>query len=79
VDVKPADVHAEDRLACASASARSLATLMPPGLAAPADQHLRLDDARVADLVGGGHRLVDVVAGEPEGTGTPWRANSCLP
>ena len=29
------------------------------GLAAAADLHLRLDHARVADLVGGGDRLVD--------------------
>ena len=49
------------------------------GLAAAADQHLRLDDDRVADLVGrrdrvldGGHRLA-------RETFNPWRANSCLP
>ena len=29
------------------------------GLAAAADQHLRLDDDRVADLAGGAHGVVD--------------------
>ncbi len=33
--------------------------LDPAGLAAAADQDLRLDDARIAELVGGGGRLLD--------------------
>ena len=33
--------------------------LHPAGLAAPADQDLRLDDHRVADLVRRGHRILD--------------------
>src|SRR5207248_2593578 len=37
--------------------------LDPAGLAAPPDQHLRLDDARIADLVGGGERLADAGGG----------------
>ena len=37
--------------ACSRASSSSLATLIPPALPRPADRDLRLDHARVADLV----------------------------
>ena len=56
-----------------------LAELDPAELAAAADLDLGLDDARVADLVGGGDRLLDRAGRLALGTGTPWRANSCLP
>ena len=36
-----------------------LGDLDPAGLAAPADPHLRLDHAGIADPLGGGDRLVD--------------------
>jgi len=39
------------------------------GLAAPADQDLGLDDARVADLVGRGDGLGDGRGGTPVGDG----------
>ena len=38
-------------------------------LAAPADQHLRLDDAGIAELVGGGDRLLDGGGGRSPGHG----------
>ena len=49
------------------------------GLAAPADQHLRLDDDRIADLVGRRDGVLDRRDGLSEETLSPWRANSCLP
>ena len=75
-----ADVHAEDRAGVLLGLAAVLRDLDAAGLAAAADQHLRLDHARVADLVGGGDRLLDGRRpARRTGTGTPWRANSCLP
>ena len=53
--------------ACSSASPRSCGDLDAAGLAAAADQHLRLDHAGVADLVGGGDRLLDGGGGRPGG------------
>ena len=41
------------------------------GLAAPADLHLRLDDDRIADAVGGGDRVVDGLDRSPADTGMP--------
>ena len=54
-----ADVEAEDRRApSASASSGVVGELDPAGLAAAAGQHLRLDDDRAAELLGGRARLV---------------------
>ena len=54
--------------------------LDPAGLAPLADPHLRLDHARVADLLSGLHRGGTVSAVPARsGTGTPCLANSCLP
>ena len=79
-DGEAADVHAEDRLGVLLGLGRVVGELDAAGLAAAADQHLGLDDARVADLVGGGDGLLDRAgAALPSGTGTPWRAKSCLP
>jgi hypothetical protein len=58
LDLEPPDVHAEDRPGVGARLAFVLRDLDPPRLAASADRHLRLDHARVADLVGGGHRVV---------------------
>ena len=54
-----ADVHPEDRASVLLGLAAVLGDLDAAGLAAAADQHLRLDHARVADVVGGGDRLLD--------------------
>jgi hypothetical protein len=54
-----ADVHPEDRAGVLAHRVGVLGELDPARLAAPADLHLRLDDDRVADARGGGHRLVD--------------------
>ena len=59
VDREAADVHAEDRLGVLLGLGAVLGDLDAAGLAAAADQHLRLDDAGVADLVGGRDGLVD--------------------
>ena len=56
-----------------------LRDLDPAGLAAAADQHLGLDHARVADLLGGLDGVLDGVGDASVGTGTPWRAKSCFP
>ena len=66
-------------MACSSASCAILRDLDPAGLAAAADLDLGLDHAGIADVIGGGDRLLDADGGRPSGTGTPWRANSCLP
>ena len=50
--------------ACASASSRVLGDLDAAGLAAAADLDLRLDHARVADLLGRRDRVLDGV-GDP--------------
>ena len=42
----------EDRVGCGLGLVAVLGDLDAAGLAAAADQHLRLDDARVADLLG---------------------------
>ena len=47
-----ADVHAEDRFAWSSASSGVAGELDAAGLAAPARQHLRLDDDLAAELLG---------------------------
>ena len=47
-----ADVHAEDRLRVALGLLRSRGELDAAGLAAPAGQHLRLDDDLAAELLG---------------------------
>jgi hypothetical protein len=52
VDREAADVHPEDRLRVLLGLGAVLGDLDAARLAAPADQHLRLDDARIADLVG---------------------------
>ena len=41
-----------------AASSGVFASLMPPALPRPPDQHLRLDDDRAADLGGGGARFL---------------------
>src|SRR3954462_14393672 len=63
--------------ACGRASSRSAASLMPPAFPRPpistcrlptaAERHLRRDDDGVADLVGGGERLVDGRRGRARG------------
>ncbi len=53
--------------------------LDPARFAATPDLDLGLDHAGVADLVGGVLRLLDRGRMAALGTGTPWRANSCLP
>ena len=45
--------------ACSRASLGVRRELHAAGLAAAADQHLRLDDDRVADLVGGADGILD--------------------
>ena len=47
-----ADVHSEDRLRVALGLFRSGGELDAAGLAAPAGQHLRLDDDLTAELLG---------------------------
>ena len=53
-----ADVHAEDRLGVGLGLGAVLGDLDAAGLAAASDLHLRLDDAGIADLVGGGDGLL---------------------
>ena len=78
--VKPADVHAEDRLGVLLGLGAVLGELDAARLAAPADLHLGLDHHRVAELVGGLDGLLRRwSACRPSGTGTPCLANSCLP
>ena len=79
VDREPADVHAEDRLGVLQGLLAIVGDLDPAGLAALADPHLRLDHARIADLLGGLDRVGNGVGVPPLGTGTPCLANSCLP
>ena len=67
VDGEAADVHAEDRAGVLLGLAAVLGDLDAAGLAAAADQHLRLDHAGVADLVGGGDRLLDGGGGRAGG------------
>ena len=57
--VRPDDVHAEDRVGVGARLLGVLGDLDPAGLAAAADQHLRLDRAGVADTLGGGDRVLD--------------------
>ena len=76
-----ADVEAEDLLARAPPPRRgSAASLIAARLAAPAGEHLRLDDDRAAELLG---RLrappPGVVASRPSETGIPTRRKSSLP
>src|SRR4051794_34373889 len=59
VDRQAADVHPEDVARVLAGLVLVLRDLDAAELAAPADLHLRLDDARVADRVGGVERLVD--------------------
>jgi hypothetical protein len=59
VDDVALDVHAEDRRGVRLGLLAVVGDLDAAGLAAPTDLHLRLDDARVADLVGGGDGLLD--------------------
>jgi hypothetical protein len=54
-----ADVHAEDRARVLADLGLVGGELDPAGLAAPADQHLRLDDDGVADLARGRERRLD--------------------
>ena len=69
VDGVALDVHAEDRGRVLLDLAAILGQLDAAGLAAAADQHLRLDDDGIAELVGGGERLVDGLRGLPVGNG----------
>ncbi len=59
VDGEAADVHAEDRLGVGARLVDVRGDLDPARLAALADPDLGLDDARIADLLGGGDRVVD--------------------
>ena len=59
VDGQAADVHAEDGGRVLARLGLVVRDLDAAELAAPADLHLRLDDARVADRVGRVERLVD--------------------
>ena len=59
VDREAADVHAEDRARVRLGLLAVGGDLDAAGLAAAADQDLRLDDAGIAELVGGGDRLLD--------------------
>ena len=52
---------------------------MPPALPRPPISTWALIDDRIAELLGGLHRLGTVLAGRPSGTGTPCFAKSCLP
>ena len=53
-----ADVHAEDRVGVRLGLLRRLGELDAAGLAAAADEHLRLDDDLAAELLGGGAGLL---------------------
>ncbi|GIU90218.1 MAG: hypothetical protein KatS3mg010_1317 [Acidimicrobiia bacterium] len=57
--------------ACVRTSSAFGRELDAPGLAPPADLHLRLDDDGVPDPLGRGDRLVDGVDGSPADTGIP--------
>ena len=61
VDGEAADVHADDRLRVLEHLVTIVGDLDPAGLAALADPHLRLDHARVADLLRRLHRSGHVV------------------
>ena len=69
VDGQPADVHADDRLGVLLGLGAVLGDLDAAGLAAAADLHLRLDDARIADLVGRRDGLLDGGGGRAGGHG----------
>ena len=73
------DVHPEDVAGVLARLGLVGGELHAAGLAAPADQHLRLDDDRVADLVGRRQASSTWSTALPEETLNPWRANSCLP
>ena len=55
------DVHAEDVRRVGANLGGVRRELDPAGLASPTDLDLRLHDDRIADAVGGRHRVVDVV------------------
>ena len=69
VDREAADVHAEDVLSVLLRLLAAVRELDPARLAAPADQHLRLDDARVAERLGGLDGLLHGGGGPPLGHG----------
>src|SRR3954447_14087683 len=66
-------------VACCCASLRSLATLMPPALPRPPICTCALITHGYPISSAASTASSTEVAGRPEGTGTPWRANSCLP
>src|SRR3954452_21156538 len=66
-------------LACSSASWRFWATLMPPALPRPPICTCALTTQGYPISSAAATASSTVVAGEPLGTGTPWRAKSCLP
>jgi hypothetical protein len=59
---RTADVHPQDRLRVLGGLLAVLGDLDPPGLAAAADQDLRLDHGGVADLLGRFHGRLDGVS-----------------
>src|SRR5918992_6252853 len=65
--------------ACSSASARSPASLIPPALPRPPISTCALTTHGYPSSSAAATACSTVVAGTPLGTGTPWRANSCLP
>ena len=66
-----ADVHAEDRRGVLLGLRRVGGQLDPAGLAAPADEHLRLHDHRHGQLLGGGPGLGRGVGDDPLGHRDP--------
>ena len=69
VDRVPADVHAEDRARVLLGLLAVVCELDAARLAAAADQDLRLDDDRIAELLTGGHGLVEGPRRAPLGHG----------
>src|SRR3954452_20574635 len=65
--------------ACSSASTRLLATLIPPAFPRPPICTCALTTQGYPISSAAATASSTVVAGEPLGTGTPWRAKSCLP
>ena len=63
------DVQAEDRLGVLRGLVGRVGELDPARLAAPAGQHLGLDDDLAADLLGRGARLVRGLREPPLGDG----------
>ena len=62
-----------------SASTRSFATLIPPAFPRPPICTCALTTQGYPISSAAATASSTVVAGAPLGTGTPWRANSCLP